>query len=187
MRKTLILLSHTIQAAMLRLKSHSSNTNLANLLQNTIYTAPSCFRYIFQLVQTETTTGYCKTLPIHWTSTFEISFEVFQTETTGDYSRILPTLHPFETQIMAAYYRILPTEPSRLRYLSQVVQTQNTAACCKILPTMNPTKNAEHKSFCSLRFIYGRLKCINVLSRHQQTCSTGIAFVLSHWFDLKLK
>jgi RimJ/RimL family protein N-acetyltransferase len=70
-------------------------------------------RYLFQVVQTQTTTAYCRILP-----TLELAlrylFQVVQTQTTTAYCRILPTLE------------------LALRYLFQVVQTQTTTAYCRI-------------------------------------------------------
>ena len=50
-------------------------------------------RYLFQVVQTQTTTVYCRKLQyLHQTTTFEITFLEVQIQTTTAYCRILPTL-----------------------------------------------------------------------------------------------
>ena len=41
----------------------SSDTNHNSLLQNATYTGPSRLRYLFQVVQTQTTKAYCRMLP----------------------------------------------------------------------------------------------------------------------------
>ena len=55
--------------------SDSKSTILDFFLHYT--STPPRLRYLFQVVQTQTTTAYCRISPIlaiHWTTTFEISF-----------------------------------------------------------------------------------------------------------------
>jgi hypothetical protein len=40
----------------------SSDINHGSLLYNTTYTGPPCLKYIFQVVQTQTTAAYCTIL-----------------------------------------------------------------------------------------------------------------------------
>ena len=73
--------------------SGSSDTNQVSLLQNTINTGPPHSRYIFQVVQTQTTTAYKLIVEyyLHWTTTFEISFSGSSNRTNHD-SSLLTTL-----------------------------------------------------------------------------------------------
>ena len=54
--------------------SGSSHTNHGSSLYNTTYTGPLPLRYLFRVVQIQTTTAHCRTLYLHWTTTFEIFF-----------------------------------------------------------------------------------------------------------------
>ena len=86
----------------------------------------------------------------HWITTFEISFSgIVQTQTTTAYCRILPTqdhhvcdilFRQFRhktRQLIVDYIYTTYTGLPRLRYLFQVVQTQTTTAYCRILPTLD--------------------------------------------------
>ena len=76
--------------------------------------------YFSGIAQTQTKASYWRILPT-WTTTFEISFS--GSSDTNHGSLLKNTTY---------------TGPPRLRHLFQVVQTQITAAYWRILPTLNP-------------------------------------------------
>jgi hypothetical protein len=75
--------------------------------------------FLFQVVQTQTTTAYCRILP-----TLDPKFEIYFSDSSDTNSR----------QLIVEYY--LHWTPS-LRYLFQVVQTQTTTAYCRTLPLLD--------------------------------------------------
>ena len=91
-------------------------------LKKITYTGSRRLRYLFQIVQTQSSAAYCRIL-LTLDPMFEISFSGSS-----------------DTNHAAAYCSILSALDSiRLRYIFQIVQTQSTAAYCRILPTLDPT------------------------------------------------
>jgi hypothetical protein len=119
-----------------------SDTNYDSLLKNTTYTGPPRLRYLFHVVQTQTTTAYWRILPtldhhvwdiffmwfrhklrqlieeyyLHWTTTFEISF-LCGSDT--NHSRLL----------------LSPDHHVKI-YSFLIIRAQTTAAWRRILPTL---------------------------------------------------
>jgi hypothetical protein len=90
--------------------SCGSNTNHDSLLKNTTYTGPPRLRYLFHVVQTQTTTVYCRILPTLDHHVWDIFFMWFRQN--------------YDSLLKNTTY----TGPPRFRYLFYVVQTQTTAA-----------------------------------------------------------
>ena len=82
------------------------------------YTGPPRLRYLFQVVQTQSTTAYCRILPTLESGPPRLRylFQVVQTQDMTTYCRILPTLNHHVWDIFF-----------------QAVQTQTTVAYCRIL------------------------------------------------------
>jgi hypothetical protein len=151
--------------------SCGSDTNHDSLLKNTTYTGPPRLRYLFYVVQTQTTTAYWRILPtldhhvwdiffmwfrhklrqlieeyyLHWTTTFEISF-----------------LCGSDTNYDSLLKNTTYTGPPRLRYLFHVVQTQTTTAYWRILPTL------DHHVW-DIFFMWFRHKLRQLIEEYSQT------------------
>ena len=93
--------------------SGCSDTNHDSLLYNTTYTGPPRLRYLFQVVQTQTTTTYCRILYLQYTGPPRLRylFQVVQTQTTTAYCRILPTL---DHDVWDIFFRLFRHKPRQL-------------------------------------------------------------------------
>jgi hypothetical protein len=98
---------------------YSSDTNQGILLKNTTYMDHHVWDIFFRQFRHKSR-QLIEEYYLHWTTTFEASFS--GSSDTNHGSLLKNTTY---------------TEPTRLRYLFQVVQTQTTAAYWRILPTLD--------------------------------------------------
>ena len=90
------------------------------------------YRYLFQVVQTQTTTDYCRILPTLDT-VLEMSFS------DCSHTNTLPTVNVVVQLREVLFYNKLSWFVSELpkKIFFQVVQRQTTTAYCRLLPTLD--------------------------------------------------